>query len=89
MPKRVFWPLALVVMGLIMLAAYMGLLPPAFWFLWPLILIVAGLGGLLISDREDWDVPKARAAARPVARAAAKPARKMTKTASRKSARKK
>ncbi|NCN03929.1 MAG: hypothetical protein GW942_02545 [Candidatus Pacebacteria bacterium] len=55
MPKRVFWPAALVTMGLIFLASNLGLLPLAFWNLWPIILIVVGLGGLLISDKEDWD----------------------------------
>jgi len=29
-------------------------LPAALWNLWPLILIVVGLGGLVISDREEW-----------------------------------
>jgi len=58
MPKRVFWPVALVVMGLVFLASNIGLLPRAFWNLWPIILIVVGLGGLLISDREDWSGPK-------------------------------
>lgn len=55
MPKRVFWPAALVTMGLIFLASNLGLLPLAFWNLWPIILIVVGLGGLLISDKEEWD----------------------------------
>jgi hypothetical protein len=55
MPKRVFWPAALVTMGLIFLASNLGLLPAEFWNLWPLMLIVVGLGGLVISDREDWN----------------------------------
>lgn len=55
MSKRVFWPLTLVVMGLIFLASNMGLLPGAFWNFWPLILIVVGLGGLVTSDKEEWD----------------------------------
>lgn len=58
MPKRVFWPSALVVMGLVLLASNLGLLHREFWNLWPIILIVAGLGGLLISDKEDWDMVK-------------------------------
>jgi hypothetical protein len=61
MPKRVFWPAALVVMGLIFLASNLGLLPAVFWNLWPLILIIVGLGGLLLSDKEEWDAPKKRA----------------------------
>lgn len=55
MPKRVFWPAALVTMGLIFLASNLGLLPREFWNLWPIILIVVGLGGLLTSDKEEWD----------------------------------
>lgn len=62
MPKKVFWPAAMVTMGLIFLASNLGMLPRAFWNLWPLILIVVGLGGLLVSDRDEWlvdvDSPK-------------------------------
>jgi hypothetical protein len=56
MPKRVFWPLTLVIMGLIFMASNVGLLPTSFWNLWPLILVIVGLGGLLTSDKEEWDV---------------------------------
>ncbi len=54
MPKRVFWPVAMITMGLIFLASNIGLLPREFWNLWPVILIVVGLGGLLTSDRTEW-----------------------------------
>jgi fructose-1,6-bisphosphatase/inositol monophosphatase family enzyme len=54
MPKRVFWPAALVAMGLIYLASNMGYLPAQFWDFWPVLLIVVGLGGLLTSDRDEW-----------------------------------
>lgn len=69
MPKKVFWPAAMVTMGLIVLASNLGLLPREFWNLWPLILIVAGLGGLLTCDRDEWmhEPPTA-----PVRKAAAK-----------------
>ena len=56
MPKNVFWPVAMVILGLIFLASNLGMLPRAFWNLWPIILIVVGLGGLLTSDREEWIV---------------------------------
>lgn len=56
MPKKVFWPVAMIAMGLIVLASNLGLLPREFWNLWPLILIVAGLGGLLTCDRDEWIV---------------------------------
>jgi hypothetical protein len=58
MPKRVFWPVAMIVMGLIFLASNLGLLPRSFWNLWPLILIAVGLGALVTSDREEWMVPE-------------------------------
>lgn len=54
MPKSVFWPLTLVVMGLIFLASNLGMLPPQFWNFWPLILIIVGLGGLVTSDQDEW-----------------------------------
>lgn len=54
MPKHVFWPFTMVVMGLIFLASNLGLLPKEFWSLWPVILIVVGLGGLITSDRKEW-----------------------------------
>jgi len=54
MPKRVFWPAALVVMGLVFLASNLGMLPREFWNLWPLMLIIVGLGGLLTSDTNEW-----------------------------------
>ncbi|GIK84364.1 MAG: hypothetical protein BroJett025_09860 [Patescibacteria group bacterium] len=55
MPKRVFWPIAMVVVGAILIATKMGMLPMQLWNLWPIVLIVVGLGGLLISDKEEWD----------------------------------
>ena len=54
MPKNVFWPVTLVVMGLIFMASNLGLLPSMFWNLWPIILLVVGLGGLITSDQDDW-----------------------------------
>ena len=45
-------------MGLIFLASNLGYLPREFWNLWPIILIVVGLGGLLTSDNDEWDVAK-------------------------------
>ena len=78
MPKKVFWPAALVTMGLVFLASNMGYLPVQFWNLWPIILIVVGLGGLLTSDREEWLVePKSTKTKK-------KPARKKKTTKRRK-----
>lgn len=63
MPKRMFWPVAMLVIGAILIATKLGLLPAQLWNLWPIVLIVVGLGGLLISDTEEWDTadkPKAK-----------------------------
>jgi hypothetical protein len=54
MPKKVFWPASLVVMGLVFMASNMGYLPVKFFNLWPIILVVVGLGGLVTSDRDEW-----------------------------------
>lgn len=54
MPKLVFWPAAILTLGLIYLASAMGYLPAEFHFFWPIVMIVVGLGGLLTSDRMEW-----------------------------------
>lgn len=54
MPKKVFWPVSLITMGLVFLASNLGFLPREFWNLWPMMLIIVGLGGLLTSDRDEW-----------------------------------
>lgn len=82
MPKRVFWPLALVVMGLIFMASSVGLLPREFWNLWPIILVVVGLGGLVTSDREEWDATKS--SKRKSAKKSGRKSSKKTKKSSRK-----
>jgi hypothetical protein len=41
-------------MGLLFLSANLGVVPREFWNLWPLLLIIVGLGGWLTSDRDDW-----------------------------------
>lgn len=61
MPKKIFWPASMVTMGFIFLATNIGILPAKFANLWPLILIIVGLGGLLTADRDKWLVdPKKR-----------------------------
>lgn len=86
MPKRVFWPAALVTMGLVLLASNLGMLPREFWNLWPLMLIVVGLGGLLTSDRDEWmtGAKSSARASRPAAKATAKKAAAKSKAKSRK-----
>lgn len=85
MPKRVFWPATLVIMGLIFLASNLRLLPSSFWNLWPLILIVVGLGGLLTSDQDGWVAKPAHSARRaPAAQKKVKTARTPSKAKRRK-----
>ena len=72
MPKRVFFPLAIVVCGLIVLASNIGMLPREFWNLWPLMFIIVGLGGLLLSDKEEWDVEPNKKSVKPSAPASSK-----------------
>ncbi|NCO12498.1 MAG: hypothetical protein COZ34_00570 [Candidatus Pacebacteria bacterium CG_4_10_14_3_um_filter_34_15] len=69
MPKKVFWPAALVSMGFIFLASNLGYLPRAFWNLWPIVLIVVGLGGLLTSDQEEWECSGTKSAKKVVKKA--------------------
>ncbi|GEM_PF-3597160 len=54
MPKKVFWPAAMLVMGIIFFGTNTGAFASEFANLWAIVLIVAGLGGLLLSDREEW-----------------------------------
>jgi hypothetical protein len=79
MPKSVFWPATLVVMGLIFLASNMGMLPATFWNFWPLILIIVGLGGLLTADREEWLVDLKKSSPKSTTSTAKKVARKRKK----------
>lgn len=76
MPKKVFWPITLVVMGLIFMASNLGYLPRAFWNLWPLILVVVGLGGLITSDRDEWLVETKKSPAKKATSKKKKPAKK-------------
>ncbi len=64
MSKQVFWPLTLVIMGLVFIASNLGLLPREFWNLWPLILVIVGLGGLLTADRMEWMTSASRKSAK-------------------------
>jgi hypothetical protein len=74
------------------LAANLGMLPPALWNLWPLALIIIGLGLLITSDSDDWTKrPASKSASRkPAAKStrksstAKKPATKSKKTTRRK-----
>lgn len=79
MPKKVFWPVALIVMGLLFLTANLRILPQEFWNLWPLLLIVVGLGGLLTADRDEWLYEKKSGGSRKKSSSSRKSSAKKTK----------
>lgn len=54
MPKAYFWPVALIVMGIVLLASRLEMIPADYADLWPVLLLVVGLGGLLTADRTEW-----------------------------------
>jgi hypothetical protein len=81
MPKRMFWPMATLILGGIIIATRLGLLSEDFASLWPIVLIVVGLAGIVISDKEEWDVESAASSKKPAKRKAAS---KTKKTARRK-----
>lgn len=83
MPKRVFWPAALIILGLVLLSANLGFMPREFWNLWPLLFIIVGLGGLLTSDREEW-MHESKTATRSKSKASSKKAASKKKTTKRK-----
>jgi len=78
MPKLVFWPAAILTLGLIYLASVMGYLPAEFKTFWPMVMIIVGLGGLLVCDREEWMVFPSKK--RDVATTSVRTARPATKT---------
>ena len=79
MPKRVFWPAALIILGIVLLTANLGFMPREFWNLWPLLFIIVGLGGLLTSDREEW-MYEEKKASKPRAKTAKKSSAKKKTT---------
>ncbi len=80
MPKKVFWPAAMLVMGIIFFGTNTGVFASEFANLWAIVLIIAGLGGLLLSDREGWLVNPVK----PTKKATAKPTKKAKKPAKKK-----
>ena len=80
MPKKVFWPAAMLVMGIIFFGTNTGVFASEFANLWAIVLIIAGLGGLLVSDREEWlanTISPAKKTAKK-AKKSAKPTKKKT-----------
>jgi len=54
MPKRAFYPAAIIMFGLIEMANLMGYFPRELREFWPILMVVVGLGGLLTADKEAW-----------------------------------
>lgn len=65
MPKRVFWPMAMLVMGGIFFFTEANIFPRYFSNLWAIVLVVAGLGGIFLSDRDDWVAEKRSTTVKP------------------------
>ena len=55
--SHLFWPALLIILGLVLLLANVGLLPPIAWrslgLLWPVVLVVLGIE-LLVTGRISW-----------------------------------
>ncbi len=49
-----FWPIALIVMGIVMLATNLGFMPKSLWNFWSVVTIIIGLSGLVLTDKKDW-----------------------------------
>jgi len=63
------------------MASNTNLLPRTFFDLWPLLLVIVGLGGLLTSDKEEWDgQPKSTLKKKTRTSSAKKSSKKSTKT---------
>lgn len=54
MSKQYFWPLAMIILGVIMALTMLGFLPMYLLWFWPVVMLLAGLGALLVADRDDW-----------------------------------
>lgn len=69
----------MLVIGAILIATRLELLPAEFFNLWPIVLIVVGLGGLLISDKEEWDGQSKSTVKKTAKRKVAKKTKKTTR----------
>ncbi|MBP9819818.1 hypothetical protein KBC79_03695 [Candidatus Woesebacteria bacterium] len=54
MSKQYFWPLAMIILGIIMTLTMLGFLPMYLLWFWPVVMLLVGLGALLVADRDDW-----------------------------------
>jgi len=79
MSKAYFWPIALVVMGLVILASRLDMIPQDYADLWPVILVVVGLGGLLTADRKEWLTKTSKASVGKIKKTVRKTGKKKTR----------
>ena len=56
MSKRYFWPLSMIILGMIMTMTMLGYLPLYLLWLWPIVMLLVRLGALLVADRDEWIV---------------------------------
>lgn len=61
MPKQYFWPATLILFGAIFAGTCIGVMPVQLLIIWPIFMLIIGLGGLATADRNDWLAPTKRA----------------------------
>ena len=54
MSKKYFWPLAMIILGVIMSLTMLGFLPLYLLWFWPVVMLLVGLSALLLADRDEW-----------------------------------
>lgn len=57
MSKNYFWPLTLIIFGAIFSGTFLGMMPMHLIIVWPILMLIVGLGGLVTADRVEWLVP--------------------------------
>lgn len=58
MPKQYFWPSTLILFGAIISGTLLGLVPMDLIIVWPILMLIIGLGGLVTADRDEWMTPE-------------------------------
>lgn len=60
MPKQYFWPATLILFGAIFAGTAIGMMPVKLLVIWPIFMLIIGLGGLATADRSEWLQPPKR-----------------------------
>jgi hypothetical protein len=57
MSKQYFWPLTMIILGMIMALTMFGYLPMYLLWFWPMVMLLVGLSALLLADAPEWNTP--------------------------------